>query len=1161
MNTEHYKKQFANAPWGYANLRVVIDDSGNVEDFVFFEANKKFQKLVKLKSTEILECSVKQVFLAIFGTPFDWIEFFNRIYSSGKTEEIELYSESSDMWIRFQAYPYEKESFAVILSDITYEKQKIEELESFFALSLDLLSIADINGNFLKANYTWSKNLGYSTEELSRMKFMDFIHPDDLKSTIDALSKLIEGGEVIVFVTRFRCSDGEYHFIEWRAKLKGKHVYAASSDITENYLREKKIKDNNERLKSLIKILQYKPKQLQDFLDFALEELIKITDSRIGFICFYDEEKQIFIRNTWSKETMKECSVVNPQSVFYLEKTGFWGEAVRQRKTIINNNFDEDNPLKKGYPEGHVHLKKFMTIPVILNEKIVAVAGVANKVEDYDQTDELQVTLLMNDVWKTSERIKSEQALHESNELWRSIINASPDGINIFSLDGTILSVSPKTVDLWGYDSVEEIVGRKIFDFLDEEYQQKALKMFDNLIKGNHSGFSEYYLKRKDGSWVYLEVNGDVIRDTQGNPQSFLFIDRNITERKQAEDELKKSEEKYRLLVENTYDIIYMLNTDGLFTFVSPAWTRFLGYPLDQVIGKPFQPFVHPDDVDECMLFMQKVIVTGQRKEGVEYRVKHIDGTWKWHTSSASPLIDNSGKVVGYYGIARDISERRSADEALRKSEEKYRLLVENSHDIIFISNLEGVISFVSNAWTALLGHSVDQVVGKSFLSFVHPDDVEKCMAVLKKVIETGQRREELEYRVKHIDGTWRWHTANSSPMKDESGSLVGFYGIAHDNTERKRVEENLQKSEELYRSILNASPDNITITDLEGRIKMISPMGLKMAGRTNKEEILGHMVTDFMVPEDRDRAMSNIKLMQKGLSLEIDEYTAILPDGNFISFEANGELIRNKEGQPTGIVLIIRDITKRKHAEDEIKLKNEELQKSNAEKDKFFSIIAHDLRGPFTIFLGFTDLLVEEIHSMLPEDIQELAVSMKKSAVSLYGLLGNLLEWSRMQRGLTIFEPKSFLLKSKIKESIQFAQESADKKEIIIKYNVPEDLEVFADENMLGSTIRNLTSNAVKFTKRGGEITISSKLVNGNFVEISVIDNGIGMSKGLLDKLFNLNENVSRSGTDGELSTGLGLLLCKDFIKKNGGQIWVESELEKGSSFNFTIPLGNNVL
>ena len=228
----------------------------------------------------------------------------------------------------------------------------------------------------------------------------------------------------------------------------------------------------------------------------------------------------------------------------------------------------------------------------------------------------------------------------------------------------------------------------------------------------------------------------------------------------------------------------------------------------------------------------------------------------------------------------------------------------------------------------------------------------------------------------------------------------------------------------------------------------------------------------------------------------------------------------------------------------------NDQLALMNNEKDRFFSIIAHDLRGPFNGFLGLTQTMEEELPSMNLEEIQHIAVLLRHSATNLYSLLENLLAWSRLQRGLTSFSPSAFLLKPKIELSLQSILETAQNKGISIAFTIPEDLIVFADQNMLESILRNLISNAIKFTQPGGEVRISSKPSAGNSVEISIRDTGIGMSDGIIQNLFKLDGQTNRKGTANEPSTGLGLIICKEFVEKHGGKIWVESMDGAGSTF-----------
>jgi len=238
-----------------------------------------------------------------------------------------------------------------------------------------------------------------------------------------------------------------------------------------------------------------------------------------------------------------------------------------------------------------------------------------------------------------------------------------------------------------------------------------------------------------------------------------------------------------------------------------------------------------------------------------------------------------------------------------------------------------------------------------------------------------------------------------------------------------------------------------------------------------------------------------------------------------------------------------------------EITRKNNELQKTNAEKDKFFSIIAHDLRSPFSGFIGLSEQLANDLSGFTTAEIQKIAEGLKVSATNIYCLLENLLDWAKMQQGRLPFNPEKTQLSAVINDCITSLKDPARIKGIEISVIISDEIFVFADINMLQVIVRNLVSNSVKFTPEGGKIIISAVTVPGNYIEISVSDTGIGMSSSFIKKIFLIEEKTNRKGTAGEQSTGLGLILCKEFVEKHTGQIRIESEEGKGSIFYFTIP------
>jgi len=527
--------------------------------------------------------------------------------------------------------------------------------------------------------------------------------------------------------------------------------------------------------------------------------------------------------------------------------------------------------------------------------------------------------------------------------------------------------------------------------------------------------------------------------------------------------------------------------------------------------------------------------------------MKKKDGSEIWVEDHGWYNVDENGEILFHEGILRDVTGRKKTEEALQLQSE----IVENMQEgAMLIRTGDGVIVYANPAMERISGFTNEEFVGMQIGAINAPTD-ENPEEILRVIIDSlntnGNWRGEILNLRK--DGTTYWCYANITAFKHTKYGNVRL-SIHQDITERKQTEIKLKISEAQKNAILNGIKSNIAFVDKDLKIIWANKTAADSVNKTS-EEMIGQTCHHFWAnPAEPCKDCPSLKAVETKKSEEIIMNT---PDGRV--WEEKGEPIFDAEGNLIGVVEIATDVTERKKAEEALRESEENLRKINAEKDKFFSIIAHDLRSPFNGFLGLTEIMAEGLHGMTLDEIQNIAVSMKKSAENLYSLLGNLLEWSLMQRGLTAFEPQLFLLSRKISESMALVTEAADKKEIAISYDIPDDLSVFADANMFEGIIRNLASNAVKFTNKGGVVNIAAKTMPDKTVEISVKDTGIGMDKKMTDNLFRLDIDTSRKGTKDELSSGLGLFICKDFIEKHGGKLWVESEEGKGSVFTFTIP------
>jgi PAS domain S-box-containing protein len=383
------------------------------------------------------------------------------------------------------------------------------------------------------------------------------------------------------------------------------------------------------------------------------------------------------------------------------------------------------------------------------------------------------------------------------------------------------------------------------------------------------------------------------------------------------------------------------------------------------------------------------------------------------------------------------------------------------------------------------------------------------------------------------------------TPLSDVRSIDRGQMLIIHDVTGQRKAELEKDESEEKFRLIFENAPLGLMYFDKDGIIELCNDDFIRILG-TTEDKLIGLNLNKLSDKRIQDALITTFKGESAVFEGEYTSHTGT----NKVFVRAISKPVFSKNNIVEGALCIMEDITMRMAVDENIRRTNAELKRLNAEKDKFFSILAHDLRSPFSAFLGFTDILVEGIDTLPAEMIKSIGVSMKESANNLYSLLENLLQWSRMQQASVTYNPESFILKNKILDTIEPLLINSNNKVIDVRYDIESDLTVFADMNMFETIIRNLFTNAVKFTPKEGSIIISATDTDSLYTELCFRDTGIGMNREMVDNLFRLDVKSSRPGTEGELSSGLGLILCKEYAEMNGGSIRVESEPGNGSSF-----------
>jgi PAS domain S-box-containing protein len=448
----------------------------------------------------------------------------------------------------------------------------------------------------------------------------------------------------------------------------------------------------------------------------------------------------------------------------------------------------------------------------------------------------------------------------------------------------------------------------------------------------------------------------------------------------------------------------------------------------------------------------------------------------------------------------------------------------------------------------------------KDKFKFVHEDDRDLVESSIQKCLEGKTDNFEIEHRLYKNDGSIGWLALRGIFVSEENGKPNRIIGSATDITERKNYEQALKKSEEKFRNIFESSGIGMAILSPDGQFTKVNTTFCDMLGY-EEEKIIGMNFRNITHPGDLDKSLDLIKelITHDEIESKSMEKRYLHKKQDTIWALTTISMIRDGKNKPIFFIAQVQDITKRKKSEDQLIKYTEDLKLLNAAKDKFFSIISHDLRSPFNSLLGLTEYIAHSYDEMTPTEIKNSVANVYNSSKQVYNLILNLLEWSMIQSGRLSVNKSVINLADLGKEIINLYAEGANHKQLKLTNQMNDDIYIYADKYMIDTIVRNFVSNAIKFTKPGGSITIKG-IINGDNAEVSVTDTGIGISAEDQNNLFRIDEQTRRDGTANEKGTGLGLLLCKEFTEKNNGVLWVESEEGKGSRFSITVPryLGN---
>jgi len=743
-----------------------------------------------------------------------------------------------------------------------------------------------------------------------------------------------------------------------------------------------------------------------------------------------------------------------------------------------------------------------------------------------------------------TERKQAEEKLKENEEIFNQFLQNSP--IYIFFKDQNIRSLRLST----NYEKMigkplGELLGKSMFELFPSDLAQDMVDVDLRILKEGKKVVVEEEFNGRHYSTIKFPIH------LPGKPVFLAGFTIDVTEQKQAEDALRKSEEKYRKLHESLNDGYVYVSMDGLIQDSNRAFRDMLGYSEEELVKLSFF-----DLTPEKWHSIENDIVTNEilpngYSSVYEKEYYKKDGTVFPVELRAFLIKDDTGNNAGMWAIVREITKRKRAQEAMREAELKFRTIFEFASDGILLAQVSNRKFTTTNGKLCkMLGYTEKELLDLEVID-IHPAGSIEHVLDQFELLATNKISFAKDIPVKRKDGSVFFADVSASRIKlNGTEHLIGMF---RDVTERKQTEEALLASEKKFKSIVESSPTAMHLYRFEENDRLVlvgaNPSAEEITGISHRN-LIGKTIEEAFPNLIQTKIPALYKKVARG---ELCNQSFEIPYTND-RFSGFYNVHVFETGSNTIAVDFI-DITERKNTELALLKSESHLRELNATKDKFFSIIAHDLKNPFNSILGFSDILKSIAKDLNIATVEYYAGVINASAHQTYQLLENLLSWARMQRGMISFVPRSIHLNHIVDEEFETVRNNATQKKIRLIKNVPQNLIIVADDVMLSNILRNLLSNAIKFTRKNGIIIISAQ-VHDDVVEISVTDNGLGMKPEAVEKLFKIETNFTMRGTEKERGTGLGLLICKEFIEKHGGKIRVESEEGTGSTFSFTIPV-----
>ena len=1000
-----------------------------------------------------------------------------------------------------------------------------ESEQNFRALaenSLDAITVFSEEGIPVYANRRAAEITGYSIAERTNKTFLEFVHPEESEKLMERFKRRIEGKPVTshyeTVIVRMNGRSLPIELASTRTVWRGKPaVLVVYRDIAERKMTEEALRDSEEKLRLMFE---------------SVDDGIAVTDLEGTITEVNSRGLELYGASTKSE--------VLGKSAFELIAPADRESALAAMQRTLEQGASGSIEYTLARADGSEYLGELNAS--LLRDGYGNPAGFIAIVRDI------------------TERKQAEEARLAALKRVSDVIEAMPDALIMLDTNGNVLQINSAYTKMFGLKT-KEVVGKNIMELptMRPEDAEKGMKLMKEVLETGGTEGIDMVVYTKWGKEFPINATGTIVKDAEGNPTYFVSTMRDITERKQAEEALRESEERFRALIENALDAIVILNSDGTIRYESPSMERMTGRKAKVRIGKDPLEFSHPDDIPNVIEAFAQLLENQTTTVHTELRLQHEDGSWRTFEVVGNNLLDNPA-VAGTVLNLRDITQRKRAEEETAKAKAYLESALTSTPDGVLLMDRQGRFTYVNAAFLKWVGRAAQDFIGKTVREIspplMSPETTEIIAERVSRRLETGNPIAGVEVEVIDKDGKPMPISYSAAGIRDEVGSILGEVVFLGDITERKKMEEALRESERNYRVLFESTIDGAVVIDAETmKVVLANQTAARMYG-FSMEEVTTANLLEYIHPDDRDRALNAIAedMFEKDLR-QVEEFRTLTKDGGVRWIAGVGTRVEY-QGRLAGLISF-RDITEQKRTDERLRelyeQERESRQRVEAEMKRrveFTRALAHELKTPLTSVLASSDLLASELHD---EPLLSLARNISQGASSLNSRIDELLDLARGEVGMLQLKLEPVDLLQLLRETADSMRPLASSHGQSLTLDLPPSLSpVRADAARVQQVITNLLGNAFKFTPVAGSITLRAKEKDAALV-VEVRDTGPGMSKEEQKRLFEPYHRLHREPSGG---LGLGLSLCKTLVELHGGQIWVRSNVGRGSTFGFSLPL-----